>query len=338
MIYLEDYRMAKQSFNQFIEEFNFDTEKVNSLILAGYRKMITNIRNNSIVLVIGCTGSGKSTLINYLLSNKITYVNQYMEKIAIAEEQGENFPEIGHHVESKTIFPEVFVDNVNKLAYCDFPGFFDNRSFEERVSISINTESAIINAKNVEAIIVVLSHSELMAQRGTLFKSLNRLLDSLICDFESILSNIIFVLSKPNGEPNGNINLTSEDFYNHVDALVNSNKKFIEEKIKNLKHKIKQKFDSETKERESVYKFLSAIVQKKENFVVGNFNNSNCRNKIVSLIKSLKIKSIAKNNFNFDKYDEDRIILNNFISHFAYHGLINIRNYLNYFKVSFPCS
>jgi GTPase SAR1 family protein len=313
---------------RFIEDTNFDSEKLNTLIQTGYKKTIDQIKNSSIVLVVGCTGSGKSTLINYLLSNKISYVNQSMDVIAIAEKSGDNYPEIGHDVESKTIFPEVFHDKVHDLAYCDFPGFFDNRPYEERVSISINTQSAIMNSKNVEAIIVVLSWTELTAQRGKLFKDLNKLLDSLICDFESILPNIIFFLSKTHRE------VTSEDFYNRIDDLVNSNKKYLEEKFKNFANKLKQKWDPDTKERESAYKFLSAIVQQRENFVVGNFHNDVCRNHITTLLKSMKMKSITKDNFNFDRYDVDRMRLNNFISFIAYHGLNHIKNYLTYPKVN----
>ncbi len=313
--------------SQLIDNTNFDTAKLNNLILAGYNKQKGLIKNSSIVLVIGCTGSGKSTLINYLLSNKITFKNQAIDVIAEAEEKGENYPEIGHQTESKTIFPEVFVDKQYNVAYCDFPGFFDNRSFEERVSISINTQSAIVNSKNIEAIIVVFSQAELIAQRGKLFKSLSKLLDNLICDFESILPNIIFVLSKPNS------NITSEGFYNHVNDLVNSNKNYLEEKLKNFANFLKQKIDLETKERESTYKFLSTIVKFKENFVVGNFFDQTCRNQIVGLIKSLKIKTIDKNRFNFDKYDNDRMRLNSYIVTLAYRGINNLKNYLNYQKV-----
>jgi hypothetical protein len=247
-----------------------------------------------------------------------------MDMIAVAEKLDTNYPEIGYDVESKTIFPEVFHDKVTGLGYCDFPGFFDNRTYEERVSISINTQSAIINSKNVEAIIVVLSYTELTAQRGKLFKDLNKLLDSLICDFEAILPNIIFVLSKAHK------NVTSEDFYGKINELVNSNFKHLEEKFKNL---FKSKTDPETKERESAYKFLSSIVQQRENFVVGNFHTNYCRHQIVTLIKSMKIKSIKKENFNFDRYDADRMRLNDFISSIAFHGLDHIKNYLYYFKV-----
>jgi len=319
--------MKPETRDRFIEDTNFDSEKLNTLIQAGHKRVIDQIKNSSIVLVIGCTGSGKSTLINYLLSNKISYVNQSMDVIAVAEKLDTNYPEIGHDVESKTIFPEVFHDRVHGLAYCDFPGFFDNRPYEERVSISINTQSAIINSRNVEAIIVVLSWTELTAQRGKLFKDLNKLLDSLICDFEAILPNIIFVLSKTHKD------VTSEDFYVKINELVSSNKKYLEEKFKNLANKIKQKWDPDTKERESAYKFLSSIVQQRENFVVGNFRTDHCRNHVVSLIKSMKVKSITKDNFNFDRYDADRMRLNNFISFIAYHGLDHIKNYLNYPKV-----
>jgi ribosome biogenesis GTPase A len=282
--------------DQFINDMHFDTEKLNNLILTGYEKLQKDqIKNTNIVLVIGCTGSGKSTLINYLISNKIIFKNHFADTIAEAEKTGENFPEIGHSTESKTIYPKVFIDDQHDVAYCDFPGFFDNRSFEERVSITINTQSAILNSKNVEAIIVVLSQAELGAQRGKLFKSLSRLLDNLICDFESILPNIIFVLSKPYN------NITSEQFYNHIEELANSNLSFLQDKIKNVAHIFKKQIEPETKERESSYKFLSAIVKHRNNFVVGSFYDQNCRNHIVNLIKSLSVKSIQKDKFNFDK-------------------------------------
>ena len=47
------------------------------------------------------------------------------------------------------------------------------------------------------------------------------------------------------------------------------------------------------------------------------------------------MKTITKDNFNFDKYDEDRIMLNEFISYIAYHGLTHLKNFVNYPKVNY---
>ena len=311
---------------RFIEDNEFSVEKLNNYILTGYQKMQAQIKGKKIVLVIGCTGSGKSTLINYLLSNNILFEKKSMKTVAKAEKTGEKFPEIGHEDESKTLFPEVYTDTKSGLSYCDFPGFFDNRPFEEKVSISVNCESAITNA-TVQAIIVVLSYSEFDAQRGKLFRSLNQLLQSFICDVESILPNIIFVLSKPSED------ITHDNFYEYVNERVNSSRLKIQNTFNNLKNMVKKKIDLNAKNQESEYKFLSMIIQKKENFVVGNLKNNQCRKKIEHLIKSLTEDKIAEENFNFNHYDVDRIKLNDVIAFFAFHGLSNIRSYFNNFKV-----
>jgi polynucleotide 5'-kinase involved in rRNA processing len=60
--------MKSDTRDRFIEDTNFDSEKLNTLIQTGHKKVIEQIKNSSIVLVIGCTGSGKSTLIIFMVS------------------------------------------------------------------------------------------------------------------------------------------------------------------------------------------------------------------------------------------------------------------------------
>ena len=319
----------QQNRNSFLQDIDFDAEVVSKLILEGHKTISNEIRDKDITLVIGCTGSGKSTLINYLLNNKLRFEYLNMEKVAIVDDLSGKYPKIGHNSQSCTIFPQVFTDQENKISYCDCPGFFDNRSFEERVSISINTQSAILSSKRIQAIIVVFTQSELQAQRGVLFKSLNKLLNTLIHDFESILPNMIFVLSRPND------NVTSDLFFDFLNNELTSHTKILEEKFKNLLNKAKRIIDSETKERESQFKFLSTIVQRRENFIAGNLSNPTCRNQIVSLIKSFRSKSIPKENFNFNSYDQDRMNLNNFMYNLSYYGLRHLRNCLNFHKTSY---
>src|SRR5277367_2861361 len=85
-------------------------------------------RYKNVTLILGNTGSGKTTFIQWIAGD-----NDKLIAKEVAEGTGEFIIEDGNRIgtvtiKSKTIFPELVVDPKTDAAYYDCPGFSDTRS------------------------------------------------------------------------------------------------------------------------------------------------------------------------------------------------------------------
>lgn len=127
------------------------------------------------MLVIGETGSGKSTTINYL--NGATYTRGghgrtiYLECIEPAAVMA---PE-GHGFNSKTTYSQRYGQ------FIDTAGFYDNRIGDKRVCAAIGPALAIHQVENLKGAMLVLPYDIFrQLDRGSQFRELCILLESMI--------------------------------------------------------------------------------------------------------------------------------------------------------------
>ncbi|CAG7820775.1 unnamed protein product, partial [Allacma fusca] len=95
------------------------------LINRGFREIYFSSNYKNVVLVVGNTGAGKTTLTKFITGQPLmayTKAGRYLIKDADNK--------ISHETTSisKTIFPEMFIDYVTNTAYFDLPGFSDTRN------------------------------------------------------------------------------------------------------------------------------------------------------------------------------------------------------------------
>ncbi len=79
------------------------------------------------VLVIGNTGTGKSTLINILLGNELEVKKNGLTSM-INPKAGQRGPKIGNTGNAETSIPTPWTNERTCITYWDCPGFEDNRS------------------------------------------------------------------------------------------------------------------------------------------------------------------------------------------------------------------
>ncbi len=131
-------------------------------------------------LVLGNTGAGKSTTVNYLMGCEMKLVKPSelhlsgVRKVIMVDPgstRAEVMP-IGHGGQSRTFVPQIApdLDNSNK-AYCDCPGFSGNRGAEINIANAINTSRVLQQAKGVKAVFLASYHG-LSNDRGSSIRAL----------------------------------------------------------------------------------------------------------------------------------------------------------------------
>lgn len=141
--------MAKTTSN-----INAAMEFTHSLLQQGDAIIELNPHYRDVVLVLGNTGSGKSTLIQWLRGNS------QLLSIEVAKGTGEylitdNNNRIGNSTTtSQTLFPELILDGNSNYFY-DCPGFQDTRNATYDIAASFFIRKVIKHAKSVKLLFVV---------------------------------------------------------------------------------------------------------------------------------------------------------------------------------------
>jgi hypothetical protein len=129
----------------------------------------------NLVVIIGNTGAGKSTLANALCGCTMQRVNPKkigmtgFDPLVIVKPTTEGghrdeIMPIGHTRNSMTFMPQL-VSMDNRFTLCDCPGFLDNRGYEINIANAVNIKNTFIKAKSVKIVILINYHS-LLADRA----------------------------------------------------------------------------------------------------------------------------------------------------------------------------
>ena len=90
-------------------------------------KSIEKLRKKDVILIIGSTGNGKSTFINYLFNCKMIELPiNYHGKKSIQVSPSSQIKiktKIGTSNKSTTLYPEILENKEEDLILIDFPGF-----------------------------------------------------------------------------------------------------------------------------------------------------------------------------------------------------------------------
>lgn len=196
------------------------------------------------VLVIGETGAGKSTLINYL--NNI----QFEEKKDLKSRRSRLYmiddktrvkrpARIGHSSTSRTIYSQMYVhdaqpDEGEKFGFIDTASFDDSRGNQDSVCASIGTAFAAHYASSLRAVLIVIEWSMFSNCRGQSFRKICQDFNNTFTHIEELFQwdpcPIIFVITKPPAlelfEPTAPFDpdVAREAFRYEIQDFINSNK------------------------------------------------------------------------------------------------------------------
>ncbi len=256
---------------------------------------------------IGITGSGKSTLVNYMLGYKMTELQDDLGNIIAIPEAGAPAC-VGHDVASCTLFPGVYGAKNNSATFADCPGFFDTGTEERKIAVSMNTQLAIRAASEISSVAIVIDVASL--RRGEGLSELSLLLSKLFVNHKEVKESIVFVFNK-------NAKATKEG----IIKIINQTKKIAEENLNSYKNKFARmagniadlwNSDKSSEEKEKLIKYskqieiLELMLQCQDRIVVADvFDKGESRKKIMEQLN--RCKPMPKEAFDFSRYDDARV-------------------------------
>jgi GTPase SAR1 family protein len=173
----------------------FDIKKLQSLIDKGYKQMSQSVEQS--IIVIGDTGTGKSTLINGLIGKKLEVIENEQEDFVIRLELGQEgrAPLIGEKISiSETSIPYIWRDSYENI-YWDCPGFEDTKGPIQDIANAFFIKKIFDNSKYVK-LVIVISDQQLKTKGGLL--NLNKKLAETFENFNEIKDSLSVILTKAN--------------------------------------------------------------------------------------------------------------------------------------------
>jgi energy-coupling factor transporter ATP-binding protein EcfA2 len=167
----------------------------------------SKVQNNQVIVIMGNTGAGKSTFVNYLSGctmvekspkelnlkgfNKLVVVKSVQD----GGHQDEIMP-IGHTKVSKTFIPQVYSHPTQHFAFCDTPGFSDSRGPIINIANTVNVRLCLVEACSVKVVVLINFYS-LQADRAKGLIELVNIVSHLFGDHvESYISSILVGLNQ----------------------------------------------------------------------------------------------------------------------------------------------
>ncbi len=150
------------------------------------------------VVVLGVTGSGKSTFI-HALAGKNLIVKKGTSRFHIDPDRLLPGFSIGHGVASSTTVPVCWCDRDNNIVYWDCPGFLDSRGAAQDIINAFATDIIFSLSERIK-VLLVLGAQELDL-RATEMKSRLQKIQRLIPQREELESCVHLVLSQTQSNP-----------------------------------------------------------------------------------------------------------------------------------------
>ena len=175
-------KMAEDDFDKVVyrlfesSEVNLGIEEsidcIRSIITVGRSRML-QADDKNILMVVGSTGSGKSTTINWLFGCSMVLNEDGCIGVRAEKDKGRKdmVTQIGlDSTRSQTLVPvTLYLDD--KLTICDAPGFMESRGPEVSIGNAVNTLSIISSSASVKFLLLINSHDVLSAKGANVKES-----------------------------------------------------------------------------------------------------------------------------------------------------------------------
>ena len=169
---------------------SFNKETFFSYIQDG-TKQANKVTGRKALIVVGNTGAGKSTFINYLEGCQLEAGDEGTFRVSATSAVPEVAP-IGHGNQSATRLPIAIEATDLTLgsgcAIIDCPGFYDNRGAELRIANAVNIRQCVL-AASVFIVVVLVHHASLDSDRGRGITEICKVLFQMFGSVENFTDN-----------------------------------------------------------------------------------------------------------------------------------------------------
>ena len=156
--------------------------------------IVGNGEKKTLVLLLGPTGSGKTTLFHELINKHLNVIDGNFGPELEATEIIEDF-KIGHTMIAETSFPGLYYDDQIDVIYCDCPGFFDNRGEIQDIINSFAIYLLSTFASRIK-IILITSQYDILSTRAQIFNDNTKMVEKLVQDENYYNNSIAMVITK----------------------------------------------------------------------------------------------------------------------------------------------
>ncbi|XP_049822085.1 uncharacterized protein LOC126265268 isoform X2 [Aethina tumida] len=199
-------------------------DEVLTLLGEGDRLIEGQPRHNQVIMFLGNTGSGKSSLAQFIAGDNSKLISKSVDELDfIIEDYGNK---IGSGTTSKTLFPEIL--KTNGRIYYDCPGFGDTRNVAKEISIAYFNKQIIDRVKSVKLIFVVGYPSVRKGVDRQDFRRLVQHVCNFVSDINRFKNSIALIVTKVD-------NLYSKGKLASDEIIINGIAKFINEYQNELK-------------------------------------------------------------------------------------------------------
>ncbi|XP_034951234.1 uncharacterized protein [Chelonus insularis] len=198
-----NYSIGRGNSNiNYTKIINFWEEHKNEFIL--------HDEHEEVVLVMGNTGAGKTTVISALVGRKLKSIRQD-GYFVIVDEDGK----IGNGTSSRTLIPELMTDFKRNVTYVDCAGFRDNRDVEHEIS-SVYFQNILMNqVKRIKLTLIINYDSLKINGNKNDFDDLMEHIGEFIKDIPKFHNGIAIVATKVENlyemTDNGTLILVNDD-------------------------------------------------------------------------------------------------------------------------------
>ena len=183
--FIETSSDTELSFTITIEESGVQKDLI-EFIKDGQQNGTMMTQKKKAIMVLGLTGTGKSTLVNYL--NNVPLVckrvgGKWIVDLLLPDSSLPGGFAIGHTVSSKTLYPAVYSPDGKDFAYIDNPGFKDTRAIAIEIANSFFREQVTREVTELKFLLLV-THQDLNS-RAQQFRDSIKSFSSFLGIFDS---------------------------------------------------------------------------------------------------------------------------------------------------------
>lgn len=168
-----------------------DLPKLKQLIHNGMTAIPLDQENKQAVIVIGDTGVGKSTILNFLSGTDL--IVKFDGLKPTLDNAGATNVKIGHEKYSQTSIPTKLV--IDKIAFYDCPGFKDNKGEEYEISNSFFVQRLLDIYQRVK-LVLIIDESHISEARADKLPKLVKNLHKSFKTFDDIKDGVVMIINR----------------------------------------------------------------------------------------------------------------------------------------------